>query len=245
MSDDKAKDKKPQKLETFKDDIKTQEQLEDELGSGVEKIPKLPEKPEIKTIKLDLSGPRDIDAIVKEIDTLPDSALANKATEKFDSWQKTANKVWVIKQSEEDSFLINCRVGKKENGKWKWEITPDGRIKTEKKRFFYTPVTKSEKEVHLQLMQEKESANYDLIVEVEKINKVAKDPNVDAAAKYLEKKSWIDVSTEYGNKMHKYYYGLFQTYYNVPDEDMDRISLDDMMAYVDVALYKEGVRSPQ
>lgn len=243
---DGNKQKKQQKLETFQDDIKTQESLEKELGQGVEKVPTIPTKPDIRTITLDLTGPRDVDAIVREIDKLPAAKDASAATEKYDAYQKTANKLWVIKQSHEDSFLIKMRKGIKDKaGKYVWERDKDGKILLEKKRFFYTPVTRQEKEDHLRLLEEKESANYDLIVETENINKIAKSQDTAEQEKFLERKTWITVSKIYAEKMHAYYYGLFESYYGATEEDMDRITFDDITGYVDVALYKEGVRNPQ
>lgn len=250
MSTDEKEEKKkpqpqPQKLETFRDDIKTQEDLENELGPGVEKVPILPKEPEIRTITLDLSGPRDVDAIIREIDKLPAAKDASAATEKYDAYQKTANKLWVIKQAHEDSFMIKMRKGTKKGDKYIWERDEEGRIIMEKKRFFYTPVTRQEKEEHLKLMEEKESANYDLILETENINRIAKSQDTAEQEKFLEKKTWISVSKTYAEKLHKYYYGLFEAYYGASEEDMDKITFDDIMGYVDVALYKEGVRNPQ
>lgn len=239
-------EKKQQKLETFKDDIKTQEQLEDELGVGVEKIPKIPEvAPEVHVIKLDLSGPKDIDAIVKEIDKLPAIQDASAATNKYDEYQKQARKIWIIKQASEESWNIPVRKGEKKNGKWVWEKTDDGRIATEAKRFFYNPVTRSEKEDHLKLLEGKEAANYDLIVETEHINKMVRSLDTSEQEKFLKKKTWIQVTKDFGEKSHAYYYALFQSYFAASEEDLDRIAYDDIIAYSEVALYKEGIRNPQ
>ena len=242
---EKETTKKPQKLESFRDDLKTQEQLEDELGVGVEKVPKLPDKPDVKVITLDLSGPKDIDTIVKEIDKLPAVKDANAATEKYDAYKKTATKIWVIKQANEDSWNIPLRVGEKKGEKYIWQRDDVGRIMTEPKRFYYNPITRQEKEEHLKLLEERESANYDLIVETEHINKIIRSLDTEEQTKFLEKKTWIRVSKTFAEKSHLYYYGLFRDYFGATEDDINRISYDDIIAYVDVALYKEGVKNPQ
>lgn len=236
---------KKENISTFVDDIKTQDQLEGELGSGVEKPPKLPEEPILHTIKLDLSGEMDVANLTKVIIDKLDIDQANKSMDRYDDYQGIAKKIWRIKESVKDDFEIYMRKGTKEKGKWKWERNDEGRIQYEKKRFYYEPVTRQEKEEHIKLLKEKESANMDLIIETQKINKLIRNMNTDEQEKYLRKKEWLEISDKFGNAHYQYYAQLFQSYFGAFDEDIERINFDDIINYVEIALYKEGIRSPQ
>ncbi|WP_411753298.1 hypothetical protein [Serratia sp. (in: enterobacteria)] len=241
--DAKKVDKK-ETISTFVDDIKTQDQLTTELGPGVEKQPKLPEEPVLQTIKLDLSGALDVADLTKVIIDKLDIDQANKSMDRYDDYQGIAKKIWRIKESASDDFEISLRKGIKDKGKWKWE-RDKGRLQYEKKRFYYEPVTRQEKEEHIKLLKEKESANMDLIIETQKINKLIRNMNTDEQEKYLKKKEWLEISDKFGNAHYKYYSNLFQSYYGATDEDIERINFDDIINYVEIALYKEGIRSPQ
>lgn len=236
--------KKNDKISTFVDDIKTQDELEKELGPGVEKVPKQGTEPELHTIRLDLSGELDVANLTKVIIDKLDVDEANKSMDRYDDYQGIAKKIWRIKESANDEFKIKLRVGNKEKGKWKW-IREKGQIQYERQTFYYQPVTRQEKEEHMKLLREKESANMDLIIETQKINRLIRSMDATEQEKYLKKKEWLDISDKYAKAHYAYYSTLFQAYYGATDEDIERINFDDIINYVEIALYKEGIRSPQ
>jgi hypothetical protein len=239
------------KTETFIEDGKSQAQLEEELGVGVEKPPKLPARPKLEKVNLDLTSALDIKSIVDEITKLPDSAKASAATKKYNEYEEVAKKIWTIKQADNESFNIRMRVldeeKSKARGKTIWKRDKDGKIEVTTKKFYYTPLTRQEADETFKLLQERQSISYEIQLESDRIIKLSKK-EVDLTEdekQSIDKKKWLDWSARYFIANQNYYIATFQGYFGAADEEIDAILFDDIMNYSEVAMYKEGVKSPQ
>jgi hypothetical protein len=239
------------KSETFIEDGKSQEQLEEELGVGVEKTPSLPPKPKLEKVNLDLTSALDIKTIVDEITKLPDSDKASAATKKYNEYEGVAKKIWIIKQSDKEVFDIRMRVkdeeASKTRGKTVWKRGVDGKIEIKTKKFYYTPTTRQETDELFKLLSERQSITYEIQLESERITKLSnkKEDLTDAENESIDKKKWLELSHKFFVTNQNYYIYAFQAYFGATDEEIDALLFDDIMNYAEVAMYKEGVRSPQ
>jgi hypothetical protein len=239
------------KSETFIEDGKSQEQLEEELGVGVEKAPPLPPKPKLEKVNLDLTSALDIKSIVDEITKLPDSDKASAATKKYNDYEAVAKKIWVIKQSDRESFDIRMRIkdeeASKSRGKTVWKRDKDGKIEIKTKKFYYTPTTRQETDELFKLLSERQSITYEIQLESERITNLSdkKGELTEEEKQTIDKKKWIALSHDFFLTNQNYYLYAFQAYFGATDEELDSLLFDDIMNYAEVAMYKEGVRSPQ
>lgn len=236
---------------TFVDDGKSQKDLEEELGVGVEKTPPLPPKPKLEKVNLDLTSALDIKSIVDEITKLPDSEKASAATKKYNEYEAVAKKIWVIKQSDRETFEIRMRVKDEEasakRNKTIWKRDKDGRIEIKTKKFYYTPTTRQETDELFKLLSERQSVTYEIQLESERITKLSekKEDLTDAEKESIDKRKWTELSRKFFLTNQQYYIYAFQAYFGATDEEIDALLFDDIMNYSEVAMYKEGVRSPQ
>jgi hypothetical protein len=235
------------KSETFIEDGKSQQQLEEELGPGVEKKPILPEKPKLEQAKLDFGKDVfDVNKIIDEISKLPASKDATIQTTKYDEYQVVARKIWVIKQSEKDSIMLRMReIESKEGNRYIWKRDEEGKIAFTTKRFYYTPVTVQEKQEIFKLDSARRSLEYDVALEGQKLRNLGDKYADDPDAEILKKKAWVEISHNFFAAVQEYNLTAFRAYYGGTDEEIDRLFFEDIVNAVDVALYKEGVRSPQ
>jgi hypothetical protein len=238
------------KTETFIEDGKSQQQLEEELGVGVEKSPKLPVRPKLEKVNLDLTSALDIKSIVDEITKLPESDAASNATKKYNEYEAVAKKIWIIKQADNESFNIRMRVldeeKSKARGKKIWKRDKDGKIQVTTKKFFYTPTTRQETDELFKLLQERQSISYSIQLESERITKISekKEDLTEQEKESIDKKKWLDFSRQFFIANQNYYIYAFQAYFGADDDELDALLFDDIMNYSEVAMYKEGVKSP-
>ena len=230
-------------------DGKNQEDLENELGVGVEKTPPTPEKPDIILERKDMFGVLDMRTMVDELSKLPDIDEVQKDMDKYDAYEGQVRKLWVIKQSDNDNWKIRMRAIQSEDknsGRITWKIN-NGKYVTEEKTFHYNPITVQDKEDHYRLLNDRESARQDLLLEAAKLKNMAAKlkVNEEEFEDYRLKKPWIEKTRMFQLATQNYYTELFKAYFAATDEDVKRILFDDIMNYVDVALYKEGVKSPK
>ena len=228
-------------------DGKSQAELEKELGEGVEKVPPDPIKPDVVLEKRDFFGVLDMRTMVDELSKLPDIDEVEKDMDKYDAYEGQVRKLWVIKQSDSDSWNIRMRVIVKEddNGRINWKVE-NGKYLVEEKKFFYNPITVQDKEDHYKLLNERESARQDLLMEIAKMkNMASKTITPNDFDDYRAKRPWMEKTTLFQSATQNYYLELFKAYFAATDDDVKRIIFDDIMNYVDVALYKEQVKSPK
>lgn len=227
---------------------KSQEELEKELGEGVEKIPPTPTKPDVILERKDFFGVLDMRTMVDELSKLPEIDEVKKDMDKYDEYEGQVRKLWVIKQSDSDSWKIRMRViekREKESGRIKWKVDK-GKYAIEEKVFYYNPITVQDKEDHYKLLNERESARQDLLLEVAKLRNMAADKSTaEEFEDYRTKRPWMLKTHNFQMATQNYYLELFKAYFAASDDDVDRILFDDIMNYVDVALYKEQVKSPK
>jgi hypothetical protein len=239
------------KTETFIDDGKSQKDLEEELGVGVEKSPVLPAKPKLEKVNLDLTSALDIKSIVDEITKLPDSEKASAATKKYNDYEAVAKKIWVIKQSDKEVFDIRMRVkdeeASKTRGKTIWKRDKEGKIEVKTKKFYYTPTTRQETDELFKLLSERQSVTYEIQLESERVTKLSdkKEELTEQEKDSIDKRKWTELSKKFFLTNQQYYIYAFQAYFGATDEEIDALLFDDIMNYAEVAMYKEGVRSPQ
>jgi len=239
------------KTETFIEDGKSQAQLEEELGIGVEKSPILPPKPKLEKVNLDLTSALDIKGIVEEITKLPDSDKASEATKKYNEYEAVAKKIWTIKQADKEVFDIRMRVKDEEQsktrGKTIWKRDKDGKIEIKTKRFYYTPTTRQETDELFKLLTERQAITYEIQLEAERITKLSEkkeELTVDEKAS-IDKRQWLELSRKFFVANQNYYIYAFQAYFGADEEILNALLFDDIMNYAEVAMYKEGVKSPQ
>jgi hypothetical protein len=239
------------KTETFIDDGKSQKDLEEELGVGVEKSPVLPAKPKLEKVNLDLTSALDIKSIVDEITKLPDSEKASAATKKYNDYEAVAKKIWVIKQSDKEVFDIRMRVkdeeASKTRGKTIWKRDKEGKIEVKTKKFYYTPTPRQETDELFKLLSERQSVTYEIQLESERVTKLSdkKEELTEQEKDSIDKRKWTELSKKFFLTNQQYYIYAFQAYFGATDEEIDALLFDDIMNYAEVAMYKEGVRSPQ
>jgi hypothetical protein len=234
------------KSETFIEDSKTQEQLEAELGKGVEKTPTIGEKPEVTLAELDLSGAFSAGDVINQLEKLPDIKVAEKQMDKRDEYLALAKRIWVIKQAEKDSFVIKCKKGTKDStGKWKWERDEQRRPLYEDVTFYYTPISLQEKDAIFRMQIKKQDASNKVTLIGIKLRKMADTKDDTAAEDYITNSKIDEISDNFYLANQKYYVEAFKSYYGASDDDIARISFEDITDYSDVAMKKEGVRSPQ
>ncbi|GEM_PF-7043375 len=240
------------KSETFVDDGKSQAQLEEELGVGVEKTPILPQKPKLEKVNLDLTGAVDIASIISEIAKLPDPKRAEESTKKHDEYEKVAKRIWVIKMADKDFFTINLHKVKNKHDdgrvlKFEWERDDKGRIVNEPKTFYYNGMTIQEKDEYFRLISERESISYDLSRTGDLIKRLAaKDPDTltDSDKEQLDKKFWVEIAMKYNKANQEFYISTFKAYFGATDEDIERMDFNDIIYYGEIGEYKEGIKSP-
>lgn len=241
------KDKIKKNRETIQEG-KTQEELQKDLGEGVEKVPPEPIKPDVVLERKDFFGVLDMRTMVDELSRLPDVDAVQKDMEKYDAYEGQVRKLWLIKQSDSDSWKIRMRVIEskdKNSGRIKYKIL-NGKFVTEEKTFYYNPITVQDKEDHYKLLNERESARQDLLLEVAKLkNMAAAKSTPEDFDEYRTQRPWMEKTNLFQQATQNYYIELFKAYFAADDDDVDRILFDDIMNYVDVALYKEQVKSPK
>ena len=200
------------KSETFIEDGKSQEQLEEELGSGVEKKPVLPVKPQIEQAKLDFGKDVfDVNKIVDEISKLPASKDATTQTTKYDEYQVVAKKIWIIKQSEKDYMELRMReIESKEGNRYVWKRGGDGKIAFTTKKFYYTPVTVQEKQEIFKLDSARRSLEYDVALEGQKLRNLGDKYTDNPDAEILKKKEWVEISHKFFTAIQEYYLTAFR-----------------------------------
>lgn len=229
-------------MSTFLDDGKSpseileQKRLEEELGAGVEKEPTLGKKPNLEMAELDLSGAFDVDSIIKQIEKLPEKADAEKKLDKYDSYRELAKRVWLAKQSENSQFDIKLKIGRDEKGKPKFE----------ERTFYYVPISLQEKDMLFKLQNDKAEASNKMTVIGLRIRQFDKEKSSEQQAiAFLENTEIRKLTEDFYEKNQKYYTTGFKLYYGVSDEILKNMNMEDIVDYTDVAVRKEGVRSPQ
>jgi hypothetical protein len=240
------------KSDTFVDDKKTQEQMEEELGVGVEKLPQLPKKPKLTKVNLSLTQANDVKDFMEQIADLPDPKSATDSVNKYDEYERAARRMWVIKQSEKPSFDVQMRIllEKKKVGDYDlhiWE-RQDGKLKTETKRFYYSGATIQEKDLIFNLIAQRESSSYDLNRFGDKLKEIAKiddDKLTEEQRSMLDKKEWLRLAQVFNLANQTYYITKFKIYYGATDDEIDRIEFSDIVNGVEIGEYIEGVKSPQ
>lgn len=229
--------------ETFLED---QEKLEEKFGVGVEAVPKLPPEPKLEVTQLNMQNINSVDSIVKELSKLPEIKTATEQTRKYDNYQAVAKRIWIIKQAENESFELNMRVVDKVVGDRKiWKRDKEGRPVFTKKRFYYTPITMQEKEELFKLLRDKQSADYDVTIEGQKLSKLAEKLESEPDNIEFTKKGWIETSYRFFIANQTYTIESFKAYSGATDEDVELLNFDDMSNFVEISMYKEGVKSPQ
>lgn len=221
-----------------------QEKLEDELGPGVENPPKIPPAPELEIPKTTLTEVFDVKSIVDEIVRLPDTKKVDESIDKYTKHHAAARKVWIIKQAENVEFVCRMRVGDKDGERWIWKRDKDGKVMTENKRFFYTPLSIQEKGILFKKRKDKQSAEYDVALEGQKLTKLAKRSEEFPEDEVFTKKAWVDISEKFFIANQEYYLESFRSYFGATEDDIARLFFDDIVNYVDVAEHIEGVKSP-
>jgi hypothetical protein len=133
------------------------------------------------------------------------------------------------------------------NGKIKYKRDEDGRIKLTTKRFYYVPNTRREADEIFKLLTERQSITYEIQLESERVTRLGKKEGelTDAEKESIDKKKWLELSKQFYLTNQNYYIAAFQAYFGATDTEIDAILFDDIMNYAEVAMYKEGVRSPQ
>jgi hypothetical protein len=232
--------------ETFLDDKKSQKQLEDELGKGVEKEPELTPKPDLELPKVDLSGAFDVNAIIEELKKVPDIIEAEKQIDKHTDYLTLAKKIWTIRQAEHDSFKIKLKVGVKDQttGKWKW-TRKEGQQVYEEKTFYYSPISIQEKDEMFRLLVKRQDASNEVTLLGIKVRKIASDKNETGAEEFMKSADFDKIQNMFYKANQDYYVECFKIYFGPEEDDLARISFEDITDYSDVALRKEGVKSPQ
>jgi hypothetical protein len=221
---------------TFLED-QEKKQLEKELGPGVEKEPTLGERPKLESAVsgLNLSSAMDVNSIIKQLEALPDISEAGKEFDKFDAHQNLAKRIWTIRQAEKDEFEIQIGTKRDVEGR----PTPITRV------FYYSPISLQQKDKLMQLEIERNFANKQLTLTSIKARQFDKTKDDAGAIKYLEEIDSKKISEDFYNANRKYYISAFKMYYGAEDKDMMDMAMEDIIDYSEVALKKEGVRSPQ
>lgn len=232
--------------DTFLDDKKSQKQLEEELGMGVEKTPDLPQRPDLQLPKVDLSKAFDVNALVDELKKIPDIKESNAQIDKHEDYLNLAKKIWTIRQSDFDSFKIKLKAGEKDTttGKWKW-ARKDGQQQYEEKTFYYTPISIQEKDETFKLLVKRQDASQDVTLISIRVKKFADNKDETGAEKFLEDNDMNDIQNRFYIANQEYYLACFKAYFGADDDDIARTSFEDIVDYVDVCIRKEGVKSPQ
>lgn len=250
-----------EKLQSFRDKVnesKTEEQLAQELGPGVEQDPLEVDAVDLESLpSLDLSSADEVREIFDELEKLPSIKEAGDLLKKHDAYNLYARKIWKMKQSERESFPIRTRVVEKiekvQRGdvtieKIIWKRDPKTRqILTRPKTFWYSPVTIQEKDEFIFLEGEKQSAHFAVIEEGAKIDKIIAEagPTSKGYADYAKDKTWEYKYQRYQQTIQEYWIAIFKAYFGATDEDIKTLVFDDIVNYSEVALYKGGVKSPK
>lgn len=236
----------------------TNEELEKELGDGVEKDPVEVQKPVIDIPLIDLTGAEDVRHIIDELKQLPTIKDVTDQLNKIDAYETYAKKIWVVKKSEQEVFDVPTRIVEKIEKKKRgdaiieriiWKKDPEtGFIKTQKKKFQYNSVPIQDKDEIMFLESERDARHFELIDEGSKINRMIKNQGVDqdeSYAKYAQDKTWEGKMLRWQKALQDYWVEIFKLYFNASDEDIRSIGFDDIVNYGEVALYKAGVKSPK
>jgi hypothetical protein len=234
-----------------------EEELAEELGSGVEPEPKEVVKPDVENFaNLDFSDANSIKAIVEQVRNLPKEDDVTEQLKKIDAYEAYAKKIWQMKKSEQEIFDLEMRtvekVEKKKVGdaiieRLIWKRDDKGKILTKTKKFYYTGVTLQEKDQLALLQSEMQVAHFAVIEEGARINKMVRDVTAtdDSFQKYVSDKTWQGKKMYWEKTIQDYYIAVFQAYFGASDEDIRSIIFDDIVNYAEVALYIGGVKSPK
>jgi len=243
-------------------DAKTEDELIDELGQGVEPEPKEPDKPDLDSIpNLDLSSADDVRDIFDALKLLPSIKEVGDQLTKHDAYQVYARKIWKIKQSEREVFDIKMRVverieeHQRSDGvtiqKMIWKRDNDGQIMTTTKKFKYVSATIQEKDEFIFLEGEKQDTHFALIEEGARVDRIIANTRIhpdteeDSYSKYASNRTWQNKHARWQKAVQDYWVAVFKAYFGATDEDIKSIVFDDIINYSEVALYKGGVKSPK
>lgn len=243
------------KVRQKREEAKTEEELVDQLGEGVEKEPLDPGKPKEFPL-LDLSGAFSVRNIIDELKQLPTVEDLAKQMEKVDSYENYARKIWKMKKADHEYFDIPQRtvlktekleIGGSVIERIIWKDDGKGKILTKDKRFYYHGATIQDTDIIQLYQNERDDAHFSCVAEAGKIQNMIKDVKTTEGEydRYASEKTWQDKIMKWHKTQQDYWIVVFKLYYHATDEDIKSMVYDDIVQYADVALYKAGVKSPK
>ena len=218
---------------------KTEEEKENP-DTHIDEMPQVTEKPDVKKIEAKRkSVPDSMSELRGIMNSINDTNVQdiNDTLQKNADFEASARQLWVVKESEKLSFTIKMKVPVDARAKTKkWKRENNGKPVYENKEFHYGGLTITEKDIHTSLLMEREMAKFEL---AQMTMKLKTDPTAENKFKFMEQ------SHKIYQKVQKYNTTVFKDYFGATDDDIERMNLDDIINYNDVAVYIEGTRHPQ
>jgi hypothetical protein len=211
----------------------------DDPDAKIDEMPDVPDKPEIDKLKPKRAVPNSMDDLKDIMKSITDTNVQdiNDTLEKNLGFEKAARDLWIVKMSEKPFFEIKMKVPIKEGKKViGYQRDKEGKPVYTSKKFYYGGIGIPEKDLHANLLMEREYAKFELS---QTALKIKVNPTPDLKIKFMEQ------SQEIYRSVQKYNVQVFKDYFGATDDEINLMNIDDIINYNDVAVYIEGTRHPQ
>lgn len=216
----------------------TLEEQEDP-DAKIDDMPDVPEQPEIDKVKPKRKIPNSMEDLKAIMNSINDTNVQdiNDTLEKNRGFESAARDLWIIKESEQPYFDIKMKVPIKAGKNIiRYKRDEKGKPVYDTKRFYYGGVGIPEKDIHANLLMEREYAKFELTQITLKL-KVNPTPEI--------KMEFMKQTQEIYKAVQKYNVQVFKDYFGATDDEINLMNIDDIINYNDVAVYIEGTRHPQ